>query len=73
MPFWSKRRKPASKEYRTDIARLGEQMIKRDIERSAETHRRDKDNLCWQVGLWLAAVDILGFIIQFPSVPAVPN
>ncbi len=56
-------------EYKTDIARLAEQMAKRDI----ETHKRDKDNLRWQLGLWVAAIVILGFIIRFPSVPAVTN
>ncbi len=33
--------------------------------------RRDKDNLRWQIGLWVAAVVILGVIIRWPSVPAV--
>ena len=33
------------------------------------THRedaakRDKDNLRWQIGLWIAAVVILGFLIR---------
>ncbi len=33
--------------------------------------RRDKDNLRWQIGLWVAAVVILGVIIRWPSVPAI--
>ncbi len=60
-------------EYKTDIARLAEQIAKRDIERDAEAHKRDKDNLRWQIGLWVAAIVILGFIIRFPGVPAVTN
>ncbi|MCY4050469.1 MAG: hypothetical protein OXE41_07900 [Gammaproteobacteria bacterium] len=24
----------------------------------------DKDNLCWQIGLWVAAIIILGFLIR---------
>ncbi len=58
-------------EYKTDIARLAEQMAswkadmaQGDIERDAETHRRDKDNLRWQIGLWAAAIVILSFIVQ---------
>ncbi len=35
--------------------------------------KRDKDNLRWQIGLWVAAIVILGFIIRFPSIPAVTN
>ncbi len=35
--------------------------------------KRDKDNLRWQIGLWGAAIVILGFIIRFPSIPAVTN
>ncbi|GEM_PF-3216506 len=40
-------------EYKTDIARLAEDMAK-----------RDKDNLRWTVGLWIAAIVVLGFIIR---------
>ncbi len=53
--------------------RLRTDMVKRDAERDAESHRRDKDNLRWQIGLWVAAIVILGFVIRFSSVPAVTN
>ena len=29
--------------------------------------KRDKDNLRWQIGLWVAAVVIIGVIIRWPS------
>ena len=54
-------------EYKTDIAML-----------AADNAKRDKDNLCWQVGLWIAAVVMLGVLIRLhppvgrkphPSVP----
>ncbi len=50
-------------EYKTDIARLAEDMAKRDTEAT----RRDKDNLRWQVGLWIAAIVVLGFIIRLSA------
>ncbi len=50
-------------EYRTDIARLAEDMAKRDVEAA----RRDKDNLRWQIGLWVAAVVIIGVLIRWPA------
>ncbi len=28
---------------------------------------RDKENQRWQIGLWVAAIVILGFIIRFPG------
>ncbi len=49
-------------EYRTDIARLAEDMAK-----------RDKDNLRWQIGLWVAAVVIIGVILRWPVLSAVPG
>jgi len=42
-------------EYRTDIARLAE-----------DSAKRDKDNLRWQVGLWIAAIVIIGIIVRWP-------
>ncbi|MCY4260510.1 MAG: hypothetical protein OXC91_09640 [Rhodobacteraceae bacterium] len=57
-------------EYRTDIARLAEDMAKRDVEaarRDVEAARRDKDNLRWQIGLWVAAVVIIGVLIRWPA------
>ncbi len=49
-------------EWKTDMTEWKTDMVK-----------RDKDNLRWQVGLWVAAIVILGFIIRFPSIPAVAN
>ncbi len=46
--------------FRADMAR-----------RDADMARRDKDNLRWQIGLWVAAVVILGVIIRWPSVPGI--
>ena len=50
-------------EYKTDIARLAEDNAKRDIEAA----KRDKDNLRWQVGLWIATIVVLGFIIRLSA------
>ena len=49
------RMKTMQAEYRTDIARLAEDIAK-----------REKDNTRWQIGLWLAAVVVLGFLIRWP-------
>ena len=43
-------------EYKTDIARLAEDMAK-----------RDKDNLRWMIGLWIAAIVVLGFVIRLSA------
>ncbi len=59
--------------FRADMADWKADMAKQDVERDAEAHRRDKDNLRWQIGLWVAAVVILGFLIRFSSVPAGTN
>jgi len=48
---------------RTDMADLKTDMARRDV----EAGKRDRDNLRWQIGLWVAAVVILGFIIRFPG------
>ena len=29
--------------------------------------RRDRDNLRWQIGLWIATVVILGIIVRWPA------
>ncbi len=47
------RMKTMQAEYKTDIARLAEDQAK-----------RDKDNLRWMVGLWIAAIVVLGFVIR---------
>ena len=50
------RMKTMQAEYKTDIARLAEDIAK-----------RDKDNLRWQVGLWIAAVVIIGVLMRWPG------
>lgn len=50
-------------DYKTDIELLGKQNAKRD----AEQMQRVKDNLRWQVGLWNAAVAIIGVRIRWPA------
>jgi len=45
-------------------------MAKRDIEiarRDAEVARRDKDDTRWQIGLWVAAIVVLGILIRWPA------
>ncbi len=32
----------------------------------ADIAQRDKDNMRWHIGLWLAAVVVLGFLIRWP-------
>ena len=57
-------------EYKTDIARLAEDMAKRDTEaakRDTEAAKRDKDNLRWMIGLWIAAIVVLGFVIRLSA------
>ena len=48
---------------KTGIAGLGKRIAKRDAEKTW----RDKDNLRWQVGLWIAAVLIAGVPIRWPA------
>ncbi|MCY3879684.1 MAG: hypothetical protein OXF74_10975 [Rhodobacteraceae bacterium] len=57
------RMKPMQTEYRTDIARLAEDMAKRDTEFA----KRDKDNRRWHVGMWVATVVLLGVMIRWPG------
>jgi len=52
-------------EYRTDIARLAEDMAKRDAEsakdmarRDAESAKRDKENQRWTIGFGIAQIAI---------------
>ncbi len=47
---------------RADMSRLSEGMARRDT----ESAKRDKDNTRWQIGLWLAAIVVLGFLIRWP-------
>lgn len=32
-----------------------------------DSAKRDKDNLRWQIGLWVATVVILGIIVRWPT------
>ena len=41
---------------RTDMAQL-----------AAEAAKRDKDNMRFQIGLWVAAVVVLGVLIRWPG------
>lgn len=50
------RMKTMQAEYKTDIARLAEDIAK-----------RDKDNLRWLIGLWIAAIVVLGFVIRLSA------
>ena len=50
-------------EYKTEIGRLAEDSAKRD----AEAAKRDKDNLRFHIGLWIAAVVVLGVLIRWPG------
>ena len=68
-------------EYETGIARLAEDMAKRDeatasrlaelkidmARRDTEAARRDKDNLRWLIGLWVAAIVVIGVLIRWPG------
>ena len=61
-------------EYKTDIARLAEDMAKRDTEYKTDIARlaegvakRDKENLRWQIGLWVAAIVVLSFVFRLSA------
>ena len=47
------------------------EMAKRDAERDVEMAKRDKDNTRWLIGMWVAAVIVLGtflsILITWPS------
>ncbi len=59
------RMKTMDERYDKGWALLREDMAKRD----AEAAKRDKDNLRWQIGLWVAAVVIIGVILRWPVLP----
>ncbi len=57
-------------EYRTDIARLAEDMAKRDAEgakRETDAVKRDKQQLLAIAGLIAIATTILGILIGLPG------
>ena len=47
----------------TEMARRDTEMARRDT----ETARRDKDNLRWLIGLWVAAIVVMGVLIRWPG------
>ena len=54
-------------EYKTDIARLAEDAAKRETRLVEDMAKRDKENTRWQIGLWIAAIVILGILIRWPG------
>ena len=54
-------------EYKTDIARLAEDAAKRETRLVEDMAKRDKENTRWQIGLWIAAIVILGILIRWPA------
>ena len=67
LAFLEERMKTMQADYKTDIAMLGKQIAARDAELGKQIAERDKDNLRWQVGLWIAAVVIIGVLIRWPA------
>ncbi len=70
------RMKTMDERYDKGWALLREDMAKRDAKRDVEAAKRDveaakrdKDNLHWQIGLWVAAVVIIGVILRWPVLP----
>ncbi len=49
--------------FRKDMAQRDTEAARRDTEAA----RRDKENTRWQIGLWVAAVVVLGFLIRWPG------
>ena len=52
---------------RADMAKWDADMVKRDAEmakRDAEMAKRDKDNTRWLIGMWVAAVIVLGTFLS---------
>ncbi len=52
---------------RADMATHREDAAKRDIDAANAAARRDKDNLRWQIGLWVGAAVIVGILIRWPA------
>ncbi len=50
-----------------EAAKRNAEAAKRDAERNAEFAKRDKDNLRWQIGMWVAAVVVIGVLIRWPG------
>jgi len=51
---------------RSDMERWRADIAKRDTEAA----KRDTENTRWQIGLWVAAVVVLGILIRWPAPPA---
>ena len=49
------------------IADLKTDMAKEAARRDTEAAKRDKDNLRWQIGLWVAAVVVIGVLVRWPG------
>ena len=50
-----------------DLAATLEGFRKDMAQRDTEAAKRDKDNTRWQIGLWVAAIVVLGFLIRWPG------
>ena len=68
------RMKTMQAEYKTDIALMSRQLsqqiayVRADVaRRGTEAAKRDKDNLRWQVGLWVATIVVLGTLVTWAA------
>ncbi len=52
---------------RADMTRLTDEAARSAAKRDVEAARRDKDNTRWQIGLWVAAIVVLGILIRWPA------
>ena len=48
--------------YRTDTTLLAMILAEQNARHATEAARRNKENLRWQIGLWIAAIAIIGFL-----------
>ena len=85
--FLAEHVKTMQAECETGIARLAEDMAKRDeatasrlaepkidmARHDTEAARRNKDNLRWLIGLWVAATVVVGVLIRWPDPGAGPQ
>ena len=49
------------------MTRLTDEAARSAAKRDVEAARRDKDNTRWQIGLWVAAIVVLGILIRWPA------
>ncbi len=52
---------------RADMTRLTDEAARSAAKRDVEAARRDKDNTRWQIGLWVAAIVVLGILTRWPA------